>query len=75
MDPVERDTGMDKRTLIKRLKLKCNDAEFIKRSQIAAAFGWSKADSANKIVAHLKPVYGPYYDIREVADVIIQGAR
>ena len=75
MGPVEGDAGMDKRTLVRRLKKKCNDAEFIKRSQIAAAFGWKKADSANKIVKQLKPVYGPYYDIREVADVIIQGAR
>lgn len=66
---------MDRRTLIKRLKKKCNDAEFIKRSQIAAAFGWKKADSANKIIKDLQPVYGPYYDIREVADVIIQEAK
>ena len=66
---------MDRGTLIKRLKKKCNDAEFIKKSQIAAAFGWSKPDSANKFVEHLTPVYGPYYDIREVADVILQGAR
>ena len=66
---------MDKRTLIRKLKLHCNGAEFIKRSQIAAVFGWKKADSANKIVKTLQPVYGPYYDISEVADVIIQGAR
>lgn len=66
---------MDKRTLVRRLKLQCNGAEFIKRSQIAKAFGWKNPDSANKIVKKLMPVYGPYYDIREVADVIIQGAR
>ena len=66
---------MDKRTLVRRLKLHCNGAEFIKRSQIAAAFGWKNPDSANKIVKKLTPVYGPYYDLREVADVIIQGAR
>lgn len=66
---------MDRGSLIKRLKKKCNGAEFIKRSQIAAAFGWKKADSANKIVKQLEPVYGPYYDLREVADVIMQGAK
>lgn len=66
---------MDKRTLVKRLKLQCNGAEFIKRSQIAKAFGWKKADSANKIVKDLQPIYGPYYDLREVADVIMQGAK
>ena len=43
MGPVEGDAGMDKRTLVRRLKKKCNDAEFIKRSQIAAAFGWEMA--------------------------------
>ena len=63
---------MDKKTLVKRLKLQCNGAEFIKRSQIAKAFGCKKADSANKYVKGLQPVCGPYYDIREVAEKILE---
>lgn len=64
----------DKRKLVTKLKRHCNGAEFIRRSQIAEAFGWKKPDSANKFVKDLTPVSGPYYDIDEVADRILQGA-
>ena len=75
MDPVRGDAGMDKKRLIEKLKKRCNGADFIKKSEIAAGFNCKKADSANKYVEGLTKFRGGYYDIEEVADRIMQGAR
>lgn len=66
---------MDKRTLIERMKKRCNGADFITKKKIAEAFGCKKADTANKYVDGLMEFRGGYYDIEEVADRIMQGAR
>lgn len=66
---------MDKRTLVERLKKRCNGADFITKGEIAAAFNCKKSDVANKYVSGLMKFRGGYYDIEEVADRIMQGAR
>ena len=66
---------MDKRELVERLRKRCNGADFITKSEIAAAFNCKKADIANKYVKGLMKFRGGYSDIEEVADRIMQGAR
>lgn len=66
---------MDKRTLVEKLKKRCNGADFITKKKIAEAFDCKKADAADKYVEGLMKFRGGYYDVEEVADRIMQGAR